>query len=256
MSPCERWEATHMINKYGDTPLYIQLKNLIIEKIKNGEYKENSKIPSEQEFCEMYDISRPTVRQAISDLTNSGYLYKEKGKGTFVSEAKLKIDIKDYSGFTDSILDSDMPGERSIIFSERIDIRDNQELCAAFGVSPGHNAGFAKIVYVNLRNDSPIALNVSYIPLNLFPSIIEDINANKPAYDIMRGKYPLLPSKSSSSLEVIYAGQEESRFLKVQQGHPLICIKNKISSKSGQTVEYVVSKYRADKCKMFFENAR
>ena len=245
-----------MINKYGDTPLYIQLKNLIIEKIQNGEYKENSKIPSEQELCDMYDISRPTVRQAISELTNSGYLYKEKGKGTFVSNAKLKIDIKNYSGFTESILACDMPGERNIIHTGHIDSKDNQELCAVFEINPGKIAEFSKIVFLNIQNNSPIALNISYIPLNLFPTIIEDINANKPAYDILRGKYPLLPARTSSSLEVIHAGQEESQYLQVQQGQPLICIKNLISSKSGQMVEYVVSKYRADKCILFFENAR
>jgi len=245
-----------MINKYGDTPLYVQLKNLIIEKIKNGEYKENSKIPSEQEFCDMYDISRPTVRQAISELTNSGYLYKEKGKGTFVSKAKIKIDVRNYSGFTDSILACDMPGERNIIHSKKVDNKDNRDLGDVFNINPGKTVEFSKIVFMNMRNNSPIALNISYIPLNLFPTIIEDINANKPAYDILRGKYPLLPAKTSSSLEVIHAGQEESQHLQVQQGQPLICVKNLISSKSGQMVEYVISKYRADKCILYFENAR
>ena len=91
-----------MINKYSNVPLYSQLKHLIIEKIESGEFHEQSKIPSEQELCEQYDISRPTVRQAISELTNNGYLYKEKGKGTFVAKAKTKVDIKNFSGFTDS----------------------------------------------------------------------------------------------------------------------------------------------------------
>ena len=75
-----------MINKYSNVPLYSQLKNLIIDKIENGEYLPDSKIPSEQDLCEMYDISRPTVRQAISELTNSGYLYKKR-KGHLCVEA-------------------------------------------------------------------------------------------------------------------------------------------------------------------------
>ncbi|HEX9061578.1 MAG TPA: GntR family transcriptional regulator, partial [Clostridia bacterium] len=104
-----------MLNKYSTIPLYCQLKNLIIEKIDSGDYKEDSKIPSEQEFCELYGISRPTVRQAILELTNNGYLYKEKGKGTFVAKSKTTIDVKRYTGFTDSILDGQVPVDGDIV---------------------------------------------------------------------------------------------------------------------------------------------
>ena len=149
-----------------------------------------------------------------------------------------------------------MPGERNIIHSKKVDNKDNRDLGDVFNINPGKTVEFSKIVFMNMRNNSPIALNISYIPLNLFPKIIEDINANKPAYDILRGKYPLLPAKTSSSLEVIHAGREESQYLQVQKGQPLICVKNLISSKSGQMVEYVISKYRADKCILYFENAR
>ena len=76
------------INKYSNVPLYCQLKNLIVKKIENGEFEADKKIPSEQDFCEQYNISRPTVRQAINELTATGQLYKLKGKGTFVSAQK------------------------------------------------------------------------------------------------------------------------------------------------------------------------
>ena len=52
-------EESAVINKYSNEPLYSQLKNIIIEKIEKGEYPSGSKIPSEQELCDYYDISRP-----------------------------------------------------------------------------------------------------------------------------------------------------------------------------------------------------
>ena len=103
------------LNKYSTIPLYCQLKNIILEQIENGYFEEDSKIPSEQDFCEKYNISRPTVRQAINELTNNGHLYKLRGKGTFVSKRKSSIHIKDYTGFTDSILDSLDPENKEII---------------------------------------------------------------------------------------------------------------------------------------------
>ncbi|MDD4295428.1 MAG: GntR family transcriptional regulator, partial [Ruminiclostridium sp.] len=103
------------INKYSTVPLYCQLRNIILEKIESGFFAEDSKIPSEQDLCEKYGISRPTVRQAINELTNNGQLYKLKGKGTFVTKRKSNINIKDYNGFTDSILDSLEPEKKNII---------------------------------------------------------------------------------------------------------------------------------------------
>jgi len=247
-----------LINKYSSIPLYSQLKNIIIEKIDKGEYAENSKIPSEQELCELYDISRPTVRQAINELTNSGYLYKEKGKGTFVAKAKINVNIKNYTGFTDSILDSPNPGQHNIISLYVTNSIDNPKLDEIFKIpsGSGQKNEYAEITYLSAQGKDVLALNVSYLPLVYFPNIIEDIKANKPSYDILKGKYPLIPAKSKSTLEVVYTKQSEAQHLFVQSGQPLIKIENLLYSKSGQVVEYIISKYRADKCRLMFENTK
>ncbi|MCX8132174.1 MAG: GntR family transcriptional regulator [Clostridia bacterium] len=245
-----------MINKYSDVPLYCQLKSLIIKNIESGQYKEDSKIPSEQELCDLFNISRPTVRQAISELTNNGYLYKEKGKGTFVSKSKSRIDIKNYSGFTDSILDSQVPGEKDIISVNIVKNTDFQRLEEIFSISANNKIDFAEISYVSRYNGEVFSLNTSYIPLSLFPDIVEDIKERKPSYDILRGKYPFIPVKSKSTLEIVFTVQSDAQYLQVQPGQALIRIENILHSKSSQAVEYVVAKYRADKCKLIFEHAK
>jgi DNA-binding GntR family transcriptional regulator len=244
-----------VINKYSNVPLYSQLKQLIIKKIESGEYQGDSRIPSEQELCEQYDISRPTVRQAISELTNNGYLYKEKGKGTFVTKSKSKVDIKNFSGFTDSILDSQDPGQHDILSLRTVKLDEASFLEKVFAVQ-GHssNMEFAEIKFITADKNSVLAYNTSYIPLSLFPDIIEDIRNKKPSYDILRGKYPLLPVKTKSSLEIVYTDQTDAQYLQVQSGYPIIKIQNELYSKSGQVVELVVAKYRADKCMLYFEN--
>jgi DNA-binding GntR family transcriptional regulator len=245
-----------LINKYSNIPLYSQLKDLIIEKIDAGEFAEDSQIPSEQELCETYSISRPTVRQAISELTNSGCLYKEKGKGTFVSKSKSRIDIKNYSGFTDSIIDSQIPGDRDIISINIINNADFIKLEEVFSISHNHKVEFAEIKYLSKQNMDVFSLNVSYLQLNMFPTIINDIKDKKPSFDILRGKYPLIPVKSKSMLEIIYSEQVDAQYLQAQSGLALLKIDNILYSKSGQAVEYVISKYRADKCKLIFENIK
>lgn len=241
------------INKYSTVPLYCQLKNIILEKIETNEYEEDSKIPSEQDLCEEYSISRPTVRQAINDLTNNGQLYKMKGKGTFVSKRKSSVNIKDYNGFTDSILDSMDPDKKDVMSVSSVSSDDFSKLREVFNVKSERNE-FTQIIYVSKRNDEVFSVNTSYIPVSLFPDIAEDITNKKPSFEILRGKYPLVPCISKSTLEVIFTDQTDAGLLQVQPGQALIEVSNVLYSKSGQAVELIVSKYRADKCRLMFEN--
>lgn len=245
-----------MINKYINIPLYSQLKDLIVNKIEQGEYSEGSKIPSEENFCEMYDISRPTVRQAINELTNNGYVYKEKGKGTFVAKRKSLIDIKNYNGFTDSILDNNLYKGIEVVKTEVLNDQKFTKYKGIFNIPSGQQAEAALIMFLTISEEQMVAVNTSLIPLSLFPSIIQDVKMKKPSHEILKGKYPFIPSHSKSSIEIVYSAQEEAAMLHVQAGQPLIKIDNVLSSKSGYIVEYIISKYRADKCRLYFENTK
>ncbi len=246
-----------MINKFSSIPLYLQLKDLIIQKIETNEYAPDSQIPSEQELCLQYDISRPTVRQAISELTSSGYLYKEKGRGTFVFGRKNVIDIKNYSGFTDSILDCQAPAEKNIIDISMIESSSLDILNTIFNYNTSMPiAVITYLSFINPQTKEVYSLNKSYIPLNLFPDIVNQLKNGKSSIDILRGKYPLIPDKSKSILEIIFADNNDSPVLRVQPGQPLIKLQNTLFSKSGQAVEYILSKYRADNCRLMFENSK
>lgn len=247
-----------MINKYSNVPLYLQLKNEILKKIDEGEYSENSKIPSEQELCGYYKISRPTVRQAISELTNSCVLYKLKGKGTFVSKSKLEINIRNYSGFTDSILDGMDLCERELVSVSVMDSLKIKALEVIFSMSSTYSQSldFAEIKYISLKDGEALSFNTSYLSLTLFPDIIEDIKEGRPSHEILKGKYPLLPVNAKSSLEVEYTDQNNAQYLQLQPGQPLIKIESVLFSKNGNVVEYIISKYRGDKCKLVFENSK
>jgi DNA-binding GntR family transcriptional regulator len=242
-----------MLNKYSNIPLYSQLKNLILNKIEKGEYTSGSKIPSEEELCDIYKISRPTVRQAIGDLTASGHLIKEKGKGTFVTESKSSVDIKKCSGFLDSILSGDTKTVRNIVSVEKVSSADHKVLREAFQLTDAHEYDFAKVQYITENNGASISKCTSYVPLILFPEIMEDVKQKKPSYDIMKGKYPFVASIAKMTMEIEFAGVADAEHLQIQSGYPLIKITSVLQAKTGQTVELTVASYRTDKCKLYFE---
>src|SRR5829696_7790201 len=89
--------------KSGPLPRYYQLKEIIRERIRSGEWATGSPIPSERELCEQYGISRMTARQSITELVNEGYLYREQGKGTFVAQPKITQHLSQLTGFTEDM---------------------------------------------------------------------------------------------------------------------------------------------------------
>jgi ABC-type glycerol-3-phosphate transport system substrate-binding protein len=77
------------IDKSVPIPLYYQLKQMIKNDIEKGEYKPGDRLPTEQELCERFDISRQPVRHALTELVYEGILYRKPGRGTFVSDFSL-----------------------------------------------------------------------------------------------------------------------------------------------------------------------
>jgi DNA-binding GntR family transcriptional regulator len=79
------------MNPLDERPLYIQLKNVLLDQIKSGIWQEKDQIPTELELMESYHLGRDTVRKAIAILVQEGYLIKRRGKGTFVAKTQFSI---------------------------------------------------------------------------------------------------------------------------------------------------------------------
>lgn len=92
-----------MLDKQNNTPLYIQLYNIFKELIESGNLQSGFKLPSENELSEQYEVSRSTVRQTLSELERYGYIYKERGKGSFVSVRPFSQNLSNLYNFSDEI---------------------------------------------------------------------------------------------------------------------------------------------------------
>jgi len=74
------------LHKESPVPLYRQLKEILKEAIRRGEFRPGDRLPTEMELCETFGVSRITVRQALNELTSEGFLYRQQGSGTFVND--------------------------------------------------------------------------------------------------------------------------------------------------------------------------
>jgi DNA-binding transcriptional regulator YhcF (GntR family) len=87
-----------IIDKSSPIPQYFQLQTWLIEQIDQGIFKPKDKIPTETEISEITGLARATIRQAIVNLVNMGYLERKRRLGTFVLDRTSMVDKKTIIG--------------------------------------------------------------------------------------------------------------------------------------------------------------
>ena len=106
-----------MIDPTDVIPKYYQLANILRQQIERRDFQPHDAIPSERKLEQHYNLSRPTIRQAIDLLSRQGYLYRVHGKGTFVSPPKLQKGMLELTSFSEDMRNRGLkPGQRVLEF--------------------------------------------------------------------------------------------------------------------------------------------
>src|SRR3990172_10645792 len=93
----------HPISRASSIPLYIQVRDTLLEAISSGRLQEGSLLPSEPELCRIFQISRASLRQAVQELAHQGMLRRERGRGTFVTQATPQMRLPLMKGLTEAM---------------------------------------------------------------------------------------------------------------------------------------------------------
>ncbi|WP_096438425.1 GntR family transcriptional regulator [Alteribacter populi] len=231
-----------MIDKNSPLPIYYQIEEYIKERIQNKQFQPGDILPSEREMAETFNISRMTVRQAINNLVNENLLFRKKGKGTFVAEKKIAQPLQGLTSFTEDMKNRGMiPSNRLLFFDEEIvDPAITKEL----GIDP--SAKVYLIRRVRLADGSPIALETSYIPIDLTPGLTADVIQTS-FYHYVEDTLNHTIDYGTQVIGATLASTDEKEYLHVEKGEPLLQIQRKTHLKDGRVLELVRSSYRADR---------
>ena len=97
---------TDNVLSLSSVPLHTQLRDVLRARILDGEYPQDSQMPSESELGALFKVSRITVRQALGDLQKEGLIFKVHGKGSFVSQPKAFQNVTSLQGFAEAMSES------------------------------------------------------------------------------------------------------------------------------------------------------
>jgi len=226
-------------------PRYHQLANILRELITDGNYEAHQPIPSERQLEEIYSVSRTTIRQAIELLIRQGFLYREHGRGTFVSPQKLQKGISELTSFSEDMKQRGLePGQKILeigFVPPSNKIRSHLEL-------PDDCKEVFHIERLRLGNGIPMGLQTSYFILSKGQTISrEELEEYGSIYQLLQKKYNLIPTEADETLEVTLATPSEAALLQIKPGSPLLLSERTTYSQYRRVMEFVKILYRGDR---------
>lgn len=228
-------------------PLYIQIKEFIINQIESGEFKQGDKIYSENELKEMFNVSSTTVVKALNELVNEGYLVRIQGKGSFVSTPKLTRNPINLS-ITEELKNIGIDLKTKILHIDELEL---PEVAKKLAVDDSEKLSkIVRLRYINKDGKhEPLAFMTSYIPTKyLSHENFHLFEKEDSLYKILESVSHLKPHRVKENYSIYLINDNEvAKHLEQSQNDPAFFVKRVTFTKEGLPMEYAESYLRWDR---------
>lgn len=220
------------VNRESRQKLYVQMYSIIKHKIEGHDWPVGSQIPTEDELCKTYDVSKATVRMAIAELVRNGYLKKLQGKGTFVTYPSPGLGIAMKTRLTEDMFGEGVNVKKVILVKG---VKEPSEDVRAYLKIED------KIYYIlckRLVGNEPAYLEESFIPLSAFPEIEGEDVCQMSLYDLMQQGTEKGIFKVIQTIEITRLGEDAAAVLKTEEGSPGLLLHRLFVGPEGNPIAY------------------
>ncbi len=234
-------------------PYYIQLIAILKGLVEEKNWTPGNQIPGEEELCQMYQISRTVVRQALQELEREGVIVRRKGKGTFIAEPKIVEGlVEKLTGFYSDMVERGLNPKTKVLHHRVIPA---DEKVAGFLEIP---VGTPVVDICRLRSidSEPIQLVTTYIPHHLCPMLADVDLTNRSLYEFLERECGLFISRGRRFIEAVSASTEEAHHLQITKGDPLIMLDSISFLENGTPIEFYHAFHRGDRSRFVVELVR
>lgn len=206
------------------SPLYQQIKSLILRSLQAGEWKPGDMIPSEFDLAARFRVSQGTVRKAIDELATDNLLVRRQGKGTFVAtHAEQHIQYRFLRVLPDaSAPEAQGPAERRIIECRRL--RGPAEVARQLDLKGGDS--LVQVRRVLSFSGTPAILEDIWLPGAPFKGLsLETLSSDKgPMYALFEAQFGVRMVRATEKIKAVAADADAAALLGVEVGHPLLSV--------------------------------
>ncbi|MBR5307024.1 MAG: GntR family transcriptional regulator [Oscillospiraceae bacterium] len=233
-----------MKNSRTATPMYIQLAEQLEEDINNKIYADGEKLPSENQLCEKYGVSRITIRRALEKLEEKNLLFSVHGKGTYVQRKKISQNLTKITSFEKTLEEKGLTGYTEVEHFSKSRIPAN--IRQIFGQDNVH-----RLCLVGYAGDMPLVYYnsylKSYVAERMYP-LAKRWESQKKAFSTwdMYKDIEIRYLRMEQKITATIADSHIAKILHLPKGDPVIRVETYAYEKN-MVVEYKIAYYRADK---------
>jgi GntR family transcriptional regulator len=226
------------------SPLYQQIKGMIMQSLESGEWRPGEAIPSEIELAVRYKVSQGTVRKAIDELAAEKHLLRRQGKGTFVaSHDEARAQFRFLRLMPDE-------GEQAWPASRLLDCRHTRasaEIARLLDLRAGD--GVVILRRVLDFSGEPTVFEQIYLRGTLFRNLNAAIfNEYKGSmYKLFETEFGTRMIRAEEKIRAVVADAAAAELLRVPRDTPLLCVERVAFSYGEKPVEFRRGYYRTDK---------
>lgn len=235
---------------------YEEIESYVTDLIRSGTLKEGDQIPRETELAQLFNTSRPTVRQALSKLTLNGTIVRIKGKGSFVQHTKLAQEYTRFiSSYRAELLKKGLSPRTIVVSLEEIPAPES----VAQKLEINTDTPVIKLCRLRFASDDPTkrpaVLTTVYLPKAMCPALLKTDFRTASLYDTL-DSFGLSVTHVLREIEIRTAVPKISRRLMVKDFSPLFFISSIGRIADGRVIEYSESYYPSDTSKFIVEITR
>ncbi len=228
------------------SPLYQQIKGLILQSLQAGEWKPGEAIPSEMELAARFRVSQGTVRKAIDELASENLVTRRQGKGTFVAtHAERHVQYRFLKLMPDSGNASiEGPAERSIIDCKRV--RASADVARALGLRTGDPMIQARRILS--FSGTPTILEDIWLPGQTFKGLTATQMADYPGptYAMLELDFGVRMVRAEEKIRAVLPDADQARLLQISTEIPLLSVERVAYTYNDVPMELRRGLYRTD----------
>ncbi|HFI0300839.1 TPA: GntR family transcriptional regulator [Streptococcus suis] len=223
---------------------YNVIANDVRRKILNGEYKANDQLPFEKDLCEVYEVSKMTVKKALDILVAEGLIIKRRGAGTFVKDLSVEEMEK-------MIVGSQMRGTSAYYPTRTVTskVLHFEIIAASEKVANKLNIPIGSFVYdierVRILDGSPLVMENTFMPVSVIPDLRLK-HVEESIYEYIQDSLGMKIQSAHRNITVRKASDAEVQHLELEQGDPVGIVEQTGFLSNGTTFEYSISTHRYD----------
>lgn len=227
------------IDKANPIPLYYQIVRDISAQIESQKLNPGDKLPTEQWLVEHYNVSRVTVRKALSDLLAAELIERERGKGPVVARPKINRDVSRLTGLQQEIAKAGL--KSTSVISDISYITAQGKIAEKMNVREGEP--LIRFHRLRFGDDMPIADQIIYLRECFCKGFNPMDLQEKSLFEILENDYGLKIDYAHQTMSVKVPSKRQVEELDLPDKTGLLCMKRTTFLSSGEAVEYTEISY-------------